>query len=753
MAKSEKPKPLLDAEDRKALGQRIVELWTDDNQDRSTWLKDLPRWLLAYQGRPVAKDTPWKGASNLFVPLTAWHVDAIHPRIIASGVTPTPICSMAPQEPSDADRARKTETFLDYAVREEIGLFPILDRVVLGTVINGIQFTKQAWELKTVHRRSVHEFPADMLPDQVVQAVVSGETKFLEALERVDGYAKDKAAELRKDREIVLEVTQKVDGTLCVTTEREEVTHDAPRVSLIDPEDLAVNADAPYDLQDADHVLHRYWMTIDEIKRAVRRGTFELTDKEVEELEKLTTTEKSPGDDDTHQIKETRDTITGVDGTNKGGEPYRLELIDGYLGEDINDDGEDEQIVATVIVAKPSLVPRVKRLEDVFRHGLRPFVAWYLNPVAGTFWAIGIPQVLEGIQTELNTIHNQRVDAGQINNTPFGWYVPSAGFNPEKMPLEPGFMMPVDDIAHVKLHTPGNFTAWGFQEEANLLAIAERRTKVNDLTIGRIGETQGAARTASGVQALDARQNIGFDIYIRRFQESFKLCLQQILALYAQYMPPGKETRVLGKYPDQGETVISREDLRGQYDLRFTGNALSTDRELERQVLNFMMSGPLNIQAQDWLLKLGITTPQGIAELYRNFLEAFDQRNIGRIITMPKAVPLKTPEEIVNRTIGGERVDVNPGENHEQVAQILTSILGGPDAIGLAPESIVVMQEQVQRREQQFQIDQLVQQMQAMMGPPQMGAPPPGGGPPPPGGAPPGPPSAAGPQPSMVMGG
>lgn len=754
------PKHLdLDADARKKLGARIVDLWRDDNTDREGWLAKLPLWLDAYQGRPRPKNTPWEGASNFHVPVTRTHIEAIHPRLMAALFQPDPIASFKPQEPSDAERARKAEIFLDWAVREEVPLFVTEDRAVLGTLTNGVQFVKVTWELKTRHLRTVHEFPPDMLPNDVIAAVVKGEEQFKEALARVGGEAAlDALADLEKEREIVLEVAV-TPTSLRVTTEREEVVRDAPRLDLVDPEDVVVNSDAPYDLQDADHLIHRYWMTLDEVRRAVKRGTFKLTEDELTELETLVSSTQDEGDDgNTVTIKQTREEITGADTTSRAGEPERLEMLDAFIGEDVNDDGLEEQVVVTVFRRKSDLLARVVRREDIYRHGLVPYVVFPLYPVSGSFWATGVPQMLEGIQTELNVIHNQRVDAGTVGNTPFGWYVPAAGFNNEPMKIIPGYLNPVDDINRVKMHTPANYTAWGMQEEAGLLAMAEKLTKVNDLTLGRIGETQGAARTASGVQALASQQASGFDILIRRIQEGHKRLLQLILANYAQYMPPGREVRVLGKYANDPETIISRDDLRGQMDLRFTGNSLNTDREIERQAYTYLAQGPMNPQVLQGLAQMGITDPPGIASWYRHLLKAFDVPGLDRIIKMPEMLQVNTPEMVINRTINGERVQVMPGENHQAIIEGIMSVLGGPDAIGLQPETIMAMQDQVTKRQQQLQTDLMVQQLQMMMtmgaqpgmgmGAPGMGMPPGPGGIPTPG-APPGAPPMGpeGPQP------
>src|SRR5262249_3548464 len=163
-------------------------------------------------------------------------------------------------------------------------------------------FIKTTWLLKTRNLVTVHEFPADILPDEVIQAVIKGSEQFSEAVQRVEGPLDADVQKMLDKREIELEVRQER-GKLLVTTEREEVVYHAPMPTLIDPEDVCVNADAPFNLQEADHLIHRYWMTPAEIKTRVRKGTFTATKDELAELTNLATTNASP-DDNTVDVKE-----------------------------------------------------------------------------------------------------------------------------------------------------------------------------------------------------------------------------------------------------------------------------------------------------------------------------------------------------------------------------------------------------------------------------------------------------------------
>lgn len=695
-----------DQETKVKLGNEIVDSWHLDNADRNPWLADLAKWLDAYQGRHGEKNIPFEGASNLHVPVTATVVETIHPRIMAALARPKPIVGFRPQEESDYELARARETFLDWSLREEINIFPVLDRTVLNTLVYGLQFVKANWELRIRKVRDKHEFSLDTPPQQMIEALLGEDAKFAEAIGRVGG---GKLEAKIKDHKVEFEV-EKGPRNIAVFTERDEIIYDAPTVTLIAAEDISVNSDTPFDLQLADHINHRYWMTYDQIKREVKKGIFAATKEELAKIKALEQPDTGL-DDNTSEIKYVKDSVTGVNAVSKQSKPDKIELIDSYRKYDVDDDGYDEEVIITIPKGAPSVILRAVRLEEVFRHGYRPFVCFYFNPAADSIYAIGIPQILEGTQQEFNIIHNQRTDAGFIANTPFGVYVPAAGFNPEKMPIEPGYMYPVDDVNAVKWYSPPHNPAWGFQEEGLLWTIVERRTKVNDLSIGRVGESQGAARTASGVNVLASQQATGFDIYIRRFQESFKLLVQQILALYQQYMPPGKEVRILGKQGDP-ITVVTRDDIRGNMDMEFTGNALSTDRQIEREAMTFLAQSVLAPASIGMLLQLGISTPQGIAEWYRKLLSSFDLTGVERIIQIPEVVEMLVPDEVVAKVLQGEQPKARQGEDHQGIIAALQQLLASPEAIGLPAEIRVSVQKQIQARMNQAQQEQMAQMMQ-----------------------------------------
>lgn len=723
----------LTAEEKRELGSDVVDMWTSDNVDRQEWLRNLPAWLLAYTPKEETKDVPWPDASNVHVPLTRSHVDTVHPKIMASLTRPSPIVGLRPMEKSDEPKAKRVEKFLDWAAREDVELLQVLDRTVLATCLYGVQFVKLTWELTARSYREKYEFAKDTPIEIAIQEILKDDMQYVRAVTRVADNDKEVIKAVFDDateNEYEFEEGYSADK-YCIYVERVAVIRDAPRAQVIDAEDIAVCIDSELDVQRADHIIERYWVTMSEIKLLRSNGVFVATDEELEELERLTRPDLDT-DDNTLDVKQARESVSGQSIVYREGGPARLSLLDAYIRKDINDDGIDEDVIVTVVEGKSDIILRYVRLEDVFKHGMRPYIAFHYAPVPGTFWSQGLPQILRELQQEINVIHNQRIDFGTLTNTPWGVYGPMAGFPHEKVVLRPGDWVPVEDPNAIKWFTQGSTQSWAFNEENTVWSIAERLTKVSDLAMGRIGDTQGAARTASGVQSLQAAQSAGFDVIIRRFQDSMRQLLRQLIALYAQYTPEGKEYRILGS-KDEPPTVVTRDDITGRLDLVFSGNALSTDREAQRNAATFFAQTVMGPNTLPMLMQLGIMSPVSIAYWFRYLFEVFDVPHLERMILMPAQQIPREPAEILDMLVSGESPIPIDGENHAAVMAMIQEFLNSEKAYSVNAEVRIHMMLHMQERQQKMQLEMqmmMQQQMmqmrqQQMMGPAQQPAGPP----------------------------
>lgn len=577
----------LNNEQERAIVERILDDFNRDIADREEWMQNRERLYKKYRGVTDPKDFPWPGCSNLHLPVTMTAVETIHPRLVNTIFAVRPYAAVRPQEARDVERARRVEQFLDYALEQEMDVFLSVDDWIHNMLIDGVSVMKVSWRQE---RRKVidveHELDFDLM-------LGVDNVEYVPTLEEVE-------------------------------VERDEVIYDAPWVENIDLEDLVLPAMAS-DLQEADHVIHRLWLSMDHLRRRAADGIYRNVEKLEEESE-----EANGRTESFDRLKTLKKELEGTGSSIYSRQPGRREVLEAYYRYDVDGDGYEEECIFTVD-RRAEVLLRADLLDTVFAHSLRPFVAMKLMPVPGRFYAIGVPELIEHLQDELNAIHNQRVDFGTLTNTPFGWYRAASGFKPEVHTIEPGKLFPVDSVGDVQLATLPSSTAWGEREEMALLGYLERLLGISDFNVGRQIDRMNAPKTATATLALIQEGNVRLDLIVKRVQHAFKAFLSQILQLYQQYIPPGKVIRIFG--PDGHDTFlpVTREDIRGRFDFTLLGTSASANKLLERDT-----SVELYLALRDDPLLDPAVNPEGAFELRRRVLRSYDLADLELIL--PRSV-------------------------------------------------------------------------------------------------------------------
>ena len=166
----------------------------------------------------------------------------------------------------------------------------------------------------------------------------------------------------------------------------------------------------------------------------------------------------------------------------------------------------------------------------------------FVFPIPFRFYGLSFAEVVKGIQDEINTIHNQRVDYATITNLPFYFYRASMSMPPVQQGLKPGQGVPVDNPQQdINFPKWASQPSWGSQEEQTLHQYFERLTGLNDLTLGRQPNRVGATRTAAGTQQLLAEGSLRFKTSMEAFQRLWVGVFSDILALDQEYLPSGRQ--------------------------------------------------------------------------------------------------------------------------------------------------------------------------------------------------------------------
>jgi hypothetical protein len=337
-------------------------------------------------------------------------------------------------------------------------------------------------------------------------------------------------------------------------------------------------------------------------------------------------------------------------------------------------------------------------------------VARYLS-LPGRFYGISFPEFIRDLQDEINAIHNWRVDAGTVRNTPGGFRRASSSMVPGIKSWKPGEWIDVDNPqTDVRPFEWNGNDVWGQNEESMLYQMFERQTGLTDLALGRQPSRVGATRTATGVASLLSESGMRFKTTLKAFQAFWRDIFSDILALDQQYLAPGKEFRVTGRVPEMIR-LASRADIAGRFDLRLTTTTETMNRTVLREDATIKLQMALNPVA----LQLGMIGPKGLRRLLRKFFLAYGESDPDLVLELdrPDAI-VRTPQQELQLWVSGGDAEPSMAEDlmtHYQQHQVdlqdplVRSTLG--------PDGVRKIERHIAKTTQLLQMQAMIQQMQA----------------------------------------
>jgi len=392
----------------------------------------------------------------------------------------------------------------------------------------------------------------------------------------------------------------------------------------------------------------------------------------------------------------------------------RYEVLETYWRDlDIDESGIGAKVVTWSFV-KTKKVMRATFLRRISVDGRVPYFKADFFRRKGQDTGIGIPEVLHPLSRELDAHHNQRVDFGTLTNMPFFFYRSGSSINPEKIELEPGMGIPVDNPqTDYSFPQMGNRTAWGFQEEASLFQFIQRFTGIDDLTLGVQTGQQGAARTARGVSALQQESSANIDAQFRRIVRPWKQSVSYLWHMIQTRIPEGLAFRVTGEDgQDYFAQVQSRAEIAGDFDFEISPNSANSNPAIKQQVARQILeltSNPLAIQ-------LGVVTPLNFYEAQKNLALALGVKEHSKYLTKPAQFTIQlSPQEEFGRIINGMDVPVQPGQSdHEGYVKYFEFVTGSEELMGqLDQQQVLAAARQAQEHQRAMQVMQQLQAQQA----------------------------------------
>ena len=707
--------PALSKDDEQALADRVKTDNLAAISDRADWEGRLAEWDDAYYNRPGQKIFPWPGCANFWVPLTMMGVETYKPRLTESIIGQSPPILVVPSKDADERRQALVEQYLNWQVQTQIPLDSLVPQAAHLFIHPGLVVAKTYWKVTRHTRRMVREFPLETsLPDVLLALFGPNQPEDFESTGELEWEGTVPASPQGGPPLAVRLKMKFLEDAIQVLIEQETVD-ERPAVDLLEPVDLIVPANGGDDLNALPWMQHRMFLSEDELRQRVALGRFDAD--VVNEMFRVgQPANPDQPETDSHEVRQSQAAAEGVEADGASSVKADLyEILEDYRRWDVNNDGVSEEIISWSCPSKlPGRLLGWDYLDNVYAHGRRPFRVGRFLPIPFRFYGIPLAEMIRGIQDEINTIRNQRVDYGTLQNLPFYFYRASATTPPITQPTKPGAGIPVDNPRQdIMFPEWRGQAAFGSNEELMLRQDFERLSGLTDLSLGRQPNRVGATRTAKGTQTLLSEAGLRLKMALEGFQRFWIGVFSDILALDQEYLPPEQEFRVTGQRPTVMR-VKDRTELRGQYDLRLATTVDQLNRDQMRQDATVLLQALMNPLA----IQLGLVGQKGFRRAYADLLKSFG-KNPDFYLEEQSAI--RTPEEELMLFTVGQYVGPVMGENI--MHHLETHQLQAQDPV-LPPETRSLLARHLQET---MQLARLMQAQQAMAGPGGNGARPPTG--------------------------
>lgn len=247
----------------------------------------------------------------------------------------------------------------------------------------------------------------------------------------------------------------------------------------------------------------------------------------------------------------------------------------------------------------------------------KPFVIMVDQIDDQTVYGIGEVEPIEGLQSEMNTLRNQRMDFNNLTLNPTFKVLPGAVTDIDNIIFAPGhkiLMNTADPSAITPIEMPqAPYTS--YKEEESIRVDLQTITGVTDYSRG--SDAQSMNETATGISLIQEAANERFKAKIRNMESGLQKLGELLRDLYQQYITQEKVFRITQDENDYFYQ-ITPDDIQGEFDIMIEGgstipsNKMQTRSE-EMNKYNVLMANPL-IQG----------SPQSMLEITRALLEAWE---------------------------------------------------------------------------------------------------------------------------------
>lgn len=496
---------------------------------------------------------------------------------------------------------------------------------------------------------------------------------------------------------------------LVLEAEYEEILFDGVEVPIPNCEDIVVMNTDP-DPEKIPFLINRSWLDAGEFDQRAKNGEFPYLDYKSAETDIMAFA--GPKIPDIVPIDTTNeaDVVEGADST---AAPYAISndknrlWIELYQWEGWIDYKGERVGVCAWVTAKADYVLNLVRLTDLNRMGRRTCIKHDFIPVPGRFYSLGLAELMQHMQTEMDGIHNFRLDSALVATVPFGFYGPTAGVPGTIIGLRPGKMYPIKDPKAVVFPNLNWNQVWGFEEESLTRKYASELAGIGDLGVGTFTSKRTSASEFVGTaQSIDTRtEHIAKNI-LRGVEDLF----YRIFSLYQQHSKGIRTFMVAGEDGSKILESISMDSIQGKIKLQLNGSVRKLSEEIEKQKSMQMLSILMN----QFAIQMGIVGPDTIYQAISKIMKdtGYKGVNIHKPNTPPDSPP---PEEELTMMMAGIYPQPHMGENFGMHLQAHLMTMQLPDLDKkMSPGAIAMLQQHVQETYQMYQQVQIMQMQAAI---------------------------------------
>lgn len=398
---------------------------------------------------------------------------------------------------------------------------------------------------------------------------------------------------VEQEKEIRDPDSDEVIGTYPMLVEQEHtrIVRDGPSFEVVDVRDFFWPQNAQ-DVQNAQFIIHRVWMSMDELKALQAEGVFENVD----------------------QVKDTRADIAEWEGHQWREDTLFLTNRKRNMVEVLEWWGPNGQVIT---VANRRVL--LSKKQNPFHHGKRPFVVASSMPQPFNFVGVSDMEVIEPIQRALWTTLNQRMDNVALINNAIILLRDTA--DDQDYEFAPGEFWTVEDPTEVQMWQPNPLPAEVSMGSENAL-----KADLNNVT-GGLGLMAGQdlqqmdSATATGVSTLTSIAQRRLSARRQQFAYAYEDAGNMVIPLIQQFMQPSALVPVIGAGGAMAFEAVAKSQVQGHYVCSVTSVSEAMMRQEKRAEAQALMQLAVAVAP----LAAAVGQPLNLKQWVDDLLEAFDK--------------------------------------------------------------------------------------------------------------------------------